>query len=80
MNLVVQTDTSEKNLLDNPAVKKILHPFRPVLLDEPLFLDNKQYHYLTIDDNAPLGRLIDELMQLENIESAYEKPLDFPPM
>lgn len=80
MNLVIQTNGSKGKLLGNPTIKGILAPFHPVSLEQPLYLDNKCYNYIAISDTDNLDILIDQLMQIDGVESVYEKPLDFPPM
>lgn len=80
MHLVIRTDCGKKNPLEHPAVKGVLAPFNPLFSGELLDLDTKCYYYFTLDDNAPLKKLIVQLMQVEGIEAVYEKPLEFPPM
>lgn len=80
MKLVIQTDGPKGELLENPAIKSILAPFNPVMLDQPLYLDNRCYHYVSIEVNNRLERLIEELMRVDGVESVYEKPFDLPPV
>ncbi|MEM7379808.1 MAG: hypothetical protein AAF361_01275 [Bacteroidota bacterium] len=80
MNLVIQTDGSQEQLLENTSVKQILAPYDPVPSSEPLYLDNKYYHYLIIKDNESLEAITDALMQLDCVESVYEKPDELPPI
>ncbi|HDZ15087.1 hypothetical protein LCGC14_1239220 [marine sediment metagenome] len=80
MELVIITTGRKKGLLENTLVNDILAPFNPDASTEPLLLDDKCYHYVAVDDNVPLEDVISSLMQIEGIESVYEKPLDFPPM
>jgi len=80
MQLVIRTDCRQKDLLEHPKVKTILSPFDPVFSEEPLNFETECYYYVTLSDNAPIKELIPQLMQIESIEAAYEKPLDFPPL
>ncbi len=80
MELVIITEARKKSLLENTLVKAILAPFDPSPSKKPLVLDDKCYHYIALDDNAPLADIMSSLMQIDGIESVYEKPLDFPPM
>lgn len=80
MELVIITAGRKKGLLENTLVRAILAPFNPSPSTKPLLLDDKCYHYIAVDGNAPLEDIIGSLMQIDGIESVYEKPLDFPPM
>ncbi|MDX1363372.1 hypothetical protein [Arenibacter latericius] len=80
MELVIITSSKKKDLLENNLVRSVLAPFKPTPKVEPLYLNDKCYHYLHVDDDAPLDSIIKTLMQIDGIESVYEKPLDFPPM
>ncbi len=80
MELVIITAGRKKGLLENILVRDMLAPFNPSPNKKTLYLNDKGYHYVVIDDNAPLERIIDTLMQIDGVESVYEKPLDLPPI
>lgn len=80
MELVITIEGRKKDLLENTEIKGILAPFHPTPTREPLYLNDTYFHYVTIDDNSPVIRIINKLIQINGVESAYEKPLDLPPM
>ena len=80
MELVIQTGKQHNNLWKIPEVKVLLHSYHAVISGETLCLDDKCFHYLTLDDHTPIQEIIGQLMQIKGIEAAYQKPLDFPPM
>ncbi|MBU2947391.1 hypothetical protein [Zobellia uliginosa] len=80
MELVIQTGRENNDLWKIPRVKTLLQPYHPVISADVLCLDDKCFHYLTLNDHAPVQKLIGLLMEIKGIKAAYQKPLDFPPM